>query len=89
MTLLIVLMFGLGTVLIVSAIETDPATGNSISVLQTMQDVWNNDLPSTGGSGTQTPPGHGQQPQFGNMGGSAAYDRYRSAVVQAYLQSQR
>lgn len=42
MTLLVVLMLGLGAVLIVSAFETDPGTGHSVPVLQTIADVWNN-----------------------------------------------
>lgn len=42
MTLVVVLLFGLGTVLILSAIETDPKTGKSVSVIQVIQDVWNN-----------------------------------------------
>lgn len=42
MTLVVVLMFGLGSVLVISAIETDPTTGKSVSVVQTIQDVWNN-----------------------------------------------
>ena len=41
MTLVVVLWFGLGVVLIVSAIETDPATGKSVSVLKTISDIWN------------------------------------------------
>lgn len=44
LTLVVVLLFGLGTVLIVSAIETDPTTGKSRSVTGTIADVWNNSL---------------------------------------------
>ncbi len=56
MTLVVVLLFGLGSVLILSAIETDPATGKSVSVLLTIANVWNNKLdvsqPASGGQPT-------------------------------------
>lgn len=42
MTTVVILMMGFGVILIISAIETDPATGNGMSVLQTFSDVWNN-----------------------------------------------
>ena len=41
MTLVVVLMLGLGVALVVSSIETDPATGRSVSLVQTFQDIWN------------------------------------------------
>lgn len=44
MTLLVVLMLGAGVVLIVSSIQTDPTTGKSVSVLQTISNIWNNKL---------------------------------------------
>lgn len=40
MTLFVVLLFGLGTVLIVSGYETDPATGKSVSIWNTVQLIW-------------------------------------------------
>ena len=44
MTLLVVLLLGLGGVLVVSAIETDPGTGKSVSIMGTLGDIWNNTL---------------------------------------------
>src|SRR5215471_2354771 len=59
MTLLVVLMWGFGTVLIISAMETDPATGHSVSVLQTIQDIWQNKLSFPSGESVDTGgPGH-------------------------------
>ena len=100
MTRVIVLMLGTGVVLIVSSIETDPKTGKSVSILQTVSDIWNNNLPGTSSAGAgagQAPAGGtpsnpggpgGQVPQFGS-GGSANYGAYQAAVTQAYVQSQR
>ena len=59
MTLVVVLLLGLGSVLFISAIETDPTTGKSVSVIATIQQIWNNDVnfsqpagPGGGGGGT-------------------------------------
>lgn len=41
MTLVVVLLLGAGFVLIISAIETDPTTGRSVSVTKTISDIWN------------------------------------------------
>jgi hypothetical protein len=65
-TLVVVLLFGLGSVLIISAIQTDPATGKSTSVLATIQDVWNNKLDFT--QPTSAPAANG-----GGSGGTFSY----------------
>lgn len=44
MTTVVILMIGFGAILIISAIETDPATGKDVSVTQTFRDVWDNQL---------------------------------------------
>jgi len=41
MTLLVVIILGAGMVLIASAIETDKTTGKSVSIIQTIKDIWN------------------------------------------------
>lgn len=82
MTLIVVLLFGLGSVLIVSAIETDPKTGKSVSVLQTIADVWNNRVdfsqPAASGGG-------------GSSGGFLAQRQsastYQNAAVADYLRT--
>jgi hypothetical protein len=92
LTLVVVLLFGLGSVLVMSAIETDPATGKSVSVLQTIANVWNNQLdfsqPASSGGG-------------GGGGGFAYYvppspstatlaaQTYTNASVAAYLRTRR
>lgn len=63
MTLVVVLLFGLGSVLIISAIQTDPATGKSTSVIQTAQAIWADKVnfsqpatpPATNGGGSAGP----------------------------------
>lgn len=98
-------MLGTGIVLIVSAIETDPKTGKSVSILQTVSDIWNNNLPGTSSaSASSAGAGAGQAPAGGTpsnpggpggqvpqfgSGGSANYGAYQAAVTQAYVQSQR
>ncbi len=80
MTLIVVLLWGLGAVLIISAIETDPKTGKSVSVLQTISDVWNNRLdfsqPAAAGGG-------------GSAGGFMAQQQssYQNAAIASYLKS--
>lgn len=63
MTLLVVLMWGAGAILIVSAIETDPSTGQSVSVLQTVSDIWNDKVdfhqPASTSGGPNLPGGNG------------------------------
>jgi hypothetical protein len=44
MTLLVVLFLGAGFVLIASSIETDKATGKSVSIIQTIKDIWTNNV---------------------------------------------
>ena len=41
---MVVLLLGLGSVLVISAIETDPTTGKSISVIATIQQIWDNNI---------------------------------------------
>lgn len=61
MTLVVVLLLGLGAVLIVSAIETDPTTGKSVSVVKTIAEIWNDQVDFSQPAG---PPA-----QSGNNGG--------------------
>lgn len=70
MTLVVVLLFGLGSVLVISAIETDPTTGKSVSVLQTIQDVWNNKVDF---SQPATTPGGGAAANGGGSAGQFTY----------------
>jgi hypothetical protein len=58
MTTVVILLLGLGSVLIVSAIESNP-DGSDVSVIQTVKDVWDDTLnfqqgntPSAGSTGT-------------------------------------
>lgn len=95
MTLVVVLLFGFGALLVISAIETDPTTGKSVSVLQTIGDVWNNRVDfsqpgtnaSTGGGGSA-----GQfvyQPPSPSTTTLAAAQTYQQAVVASYLANRR
>lgn len=83
MTLVVVLLFGLGTVLIISAIETDPKTGKSVSVLQTIQDVWNNKVDFSQGG----PPAQGGGGSTGPF--LATTPSYTNASIQNYLNQRR
>lgn len=40
MTTVIILMYGAGAILIISAISTDPTTGNSPSIIGTLLEIW-------------------------------------------------
>jgi hypothetical protein len=42
MTLLVVLFLGAGAILVASAIESDPKTGENVSILKTLSGIWNN-----------------------------------------------
>lgn len=44
MTTVVILMIGFGAVLIISSLETDPTTGQPVSIVQTVQDIWNDDV---------------------------------------------
>lgn len=99
MTLLVVLMLGAGFVLIISAIETDPSTGKSISVLKTIGDIWNDRVSfqqpaiSSGNPGSSSSSSSSGSPAwtapFGGSAPTLSSDAYRRAMVLAYVQSQR
>lgn len=92
MTLLVVLMLGAGAVLILSAIQTDPATGQSVSVIQTIRNVWNNKLtPSQAGFNAGANAATAVATATPATGGAVNLtpDAYRAAIVRAYIQSQR
>lgn len=69
MTLLVVLMFGFGAVLIISAIETDPKTGKSVSITQTINDIWNNTVDFSQPAESGGNAGGGQTANSGGGGG--------------------
>lgn len=54
MTTIVILLLGLGAVLLISSLETDPATGQSVSVLNTISDIWNDRVNFSQGSSTVT-----------------------------------
>ncbi len=85
MTLIVVLLWGLGAVLVISAIETDPKTGKSVSVLQTISDVWNNRLdfsqPAAAGGGGSGGGFLAQQQQ------QQSASSYQNAAIASYLKS--
>ena len=90
MTLVVVLMFGLGFVLIASAIETDPKTGKSVSITQTVSDIWNDNVDfsqpgdaSTGG-GTRGQLVYVPPPPSTVTLSTASY---QNAAVASYLQT--
>lgn len=91
MTLVVVLLLGLGAVLVVSAIETDPTTGKSVSVIQTAQDIWANNVnfaqPSVGiGNSGATGPGHNPGPGLGGAGGAFADTlAHRASLVREHV----
>ena len=80
MTLVVVLLLGLGSVLFISAIETDPTTGKSVSVPQTVQQLWNSQV------NFSQPPG----PSSSGGGGGKTYLAdtltYQQALVQSHMQ---
>lgn len=88
MTLVALLLFGLGAVLIMSAIETDKTTGKSVSVLQTIVGVWNDKLDfsqpgQTGGTAaTYVPP----SPSTTTL---LAAPSYQNAATLNYLQTRQ
>lgn len=91
MTLVVVLMFGLGGVLIASAVETDPKTGKSVSITQTISDIWNDkvDFSQPGGAASN---GGGAGGQFVYVPPSPntttlATASYQNAAVASYLQT--
>ena len=98
MTTVVILMMGFGAILIISAIETDPNTGNSVSVLQTISDVWNNRVsftqpsmttggpPASGGGGSSGGFGSRLPPQpVTPLGTAAQYDAFRRDTVRHYI----
>lgn len=101
MTLLVVLLYGLGAVLVASAIETDHKTGRSVSITQTVQDIWNDTLDfsqpasnsssgtssntSTTGGGTFTVAATAPNPSTSTLAAAS----YQNAAVAAYLQSHK
>ena len=90
MTLVVVLLFGFGALLVISSIETDPTTGKSVSVLQTIGDVWNNRVdfsqPSAEGGGGSAG-SFAYQPPSPSTTTLAANQTYQQAVVASYLKS--
>ena len=73
MTTVVILMIGFGAILIISAIETDPTTGKSVNVLQTMVDVWQDNLDFS----QPTPP-----PSSGAASGKSGQPGQSSAITQ-------
>lgn len=63
MTLIAVLCFGLGAILMMSSVASNP-DGSDLSVTQTVVNVWNNDINFTQGN---TPP---PKPAFSGPGSS-------------------
>lgn len=83
MTLIVVLLFGLGTVLIISSLE-------DVSVVQTIKDIWNNkpvtltQPPAANGGGSAGPFA------FPNPNGGATIPlTYQQAVIASHIQSQQ
>ena len=80
MTLVVVLLLGLGSVLFISAIETDPTTGKSVSVIATIQQIWSDQVD------------FGQPQGPGGGGGTAKtylvadVPTYQQALVQSHMQ---
>lgn len=91
MTLVVVLLLGLGAVLIVSAIETDPTTGKSVSVLQTVQQIWNDQIDFGQPAGPPAQNGAGSAGGFSSTipatGANGAVPlSYQTAATLAYVQ---
>ena len=80
MTLVVVLLLGLGSVLVISAIETDPTTKKSISVMTTIQQLWDNNVNFSQPAG----PGGGGGTAKTYM--SADVPTYQQALVQSFTQ---
>ena len=97
MTTVVILILGFGAILIISALETDPSTGNSVSVLQTISDVWNNKVSfaqpssSTPGSASTPSPSPVTGPSRGqpNPGGGTSHYAALHSTAAAYWIQQR
>ena len=83
MTLVVVLLLGLGSVLFISAIETDPTTGKSVSVIATIQQIWNNDVNFSQPAG---PGGGGGTAKTYMAATVPASWTYQQALVQSHMQ---
>lgn len=96
MTLLVVLLLGGGAVMILSALESNP-DGTDVSVLQTIKDIWNDNLsfknqkitqgPNTsGGSSPSYNPADIARAPAGQSISNAAYYAQQQALAQSYIQ---
>jgi hypothetical protein len=101
MTLVVVLLLGLAAVLIVSAIETDPTTMKSVSVLGTIQQIWTDQVdfsqpagpasaPAQGGGTIPTDPNNPAWTTSARPGTTGAAPlSYQQAATLAYIQQQQ
>lgn len=66
MTTVIILMYGAGAILVISALSTDPNTGQSPSIIATLLEIWfgkgemKSTAPGEGPAGSQQSAAHNQ-----------------------------
>lgn len=91
MTLVAILLFGLGAVLVMSAIETDKTTGKSVSVLQTISDVWNDrlDFSQPGQTGGSAATYVTASPSTSTLLAAQPAQSYQNAATLNYLQTRQ
>lgn len=76
MTTVIILMYGAGVILLISGFSTDPNTGDSPSIVNTLMEIWNGT--PTKAASPPAQPGAGGAPQPIRPGGKGT--GYRDAV---------